>query len=91
MPAEASTDATRVAYGVDEACSALSLGRTALFDLMRTGQISSVKVGRRRLIPVAAVDAFIQRLVAEQVDWTPDSAIVHAQSISAAKRRRPAH
>jgi excisionase family DNA binding protein len=58
----------KLAYSVDEACSATSLGRTAVFDLLRRGEITSVKVGRRRLIPVASLDAYLGRLVAEQID-----------------------
>ncbi|HSZ31247.1 MAG TPA: excisionase family DNA-binding protein [Pseudonocardiaceae bacterium] len=58
----------KLAYSVDEACSATSLGRTAVFDLLRRGEIASVKVGRRRLIPVASLDAYLARLVAEQID-----------------------
>lgn len=58
----------KLAYSVDEACSATSLGRTAVFDLLRRGEIASVKVGRRRLIPAASLDAYLGRLVAEQTD-----------------------
>jgi excisionase family DNA binding protein len=58
----------KLAYSVDEACSALSIGRTAVFDLLRRGEIASVKVGRRRLIPVASLDAYLARLVAEQTN-----------------------
>ena len=58
----------KLAYSVDEACSATSLGRTAVFDLLRRGELTSVKVGRRRLIPVASLDAYLARLVAEQID-----------------------
>jgi excisionase family DNA binding protein len=58
----------KLAYSVDEACSALSIGRTAVFDLLRRGEIASVKVGRRRLIPVASLDAYLAQLVAEQID-----------------------
>lgn len=58
----------KLAYSVDEACSATSLGRTAVFDLLRRGELTSVKVGRRRLIPVASLDAYLAQLVAEQID-----------------------
>lgn len=44
----------------------LSIGRTVLFDLLRRGDITSVKVGRRRLIPAASLDAYLARLVADQ-------------------------
>jgi excisionase family DNA binding protein len=60
----------KLAYSIDEAFPALSIGRTQLFDLLRRGEIASVKVGRRRLIPAASLDAYLARLVAEQTDET---------------------
>lgn len=56
----------RLAYNIDEACEALSIGRTILFDLIRRGEITSVKVGRRRLIPADSLRSYLARLVAEQ-------------------------
>jgi excisionase family DNA binding protein len=56
----------KLAYSIDEAFLALSIGRTQLFDLLRRGEITSVKIGRRRLIPAASLDAYVARLVTEQ-------------------------
>jgi excisionase family DNA binding protein len=56
------------AYNVAEACSTLSIKRTLLFELLRRREIASVKVGRRRLIIAASLDAYLDRLVAEQSD-----------------------
>ncbi|MGH3427581.1 MAG: helix-turn-helix domain-containing protein [Mycobacteriales bacterium] len=61
-------DPARRAYTVEQACSVLALGRTVLFDLIRRREIVSVKVGRRRLILAASLDAYLDRLVAEQSD-----------------------
>lgn len=38
------------------------LGRTRVFDLLRTGELASVKIGRRRMIPDSAIAAYIARL-----------------------------
>lgn len=54
------------AITIDEACTSLSIGRTVLFDLLRRNEITSVKVGRRRLIPAVSLDEYLARLVAEQ-------------------------
>jgi excisionase family DNA binding protein len=62
------TTAAKLAYGIDDACSTLSIGRTALFDLLRRNEITSVKIGRRRLIPAASLDAYLARLVVEQTE-----------------------
>lgn len=56
----------KLAYSVDESCSTLSIGRTVLFDLIRRGEIASVKIGARRLIPAASLEAYVARLVTEQ-------------------------
>lgn len=56
----------KLAYSVDEACVALSIGRTVLFDLLRRNEITSVKIGRRRLIPASHLRAFIARLAEQQ-------------------------
>jgi excisionase family DNA binding protein len=56
---------TKLAYSTDETCAKLSIGRTALFDLLRRNEITSVKIGRRRLIPAASLDAYLARLVAD--------------------------
>lgn len=56
----------KLAYNTEEACNTLSIGRTVLFDLMRRGEIVSVKVGRRRLIPASSLNGYLDRLVTEQ-------------------------
>jgi excisionase family DNA binding protein len=45
--------------GVDEAAAALGLGRSALYGEIAAGRLASITVGRRRLIPAAAIAAFI--------------------------------
>jgi len=60
------TDGAKLAYSIDDAMMALSIGRTALFDLLRRNEITSVKIGRRRLIPATSLHAYLDRLVAAQ-------------------------
>jgi excisionase family DNA binding protein len=56
-----------LALSVEEAAESLRLGRTKLFELMADGQLRSIKVGRRRLVPVSALEQFIaQRLTDEE-------------------------
>jgi excisionase family DNA binding protein len=40
----------KLAYRVDEAVKASGLGRTFLYEHMASGELPSVKIGRRRLI-----------------------------------------
>jgi excisionase family DNA binding protein len=41
-------------YRVDEAATALRLSRSSVYELIRSGQLRTVKQGRRRLVPVTA-------------------------------------
>ncbi|MFC3997860.1 helix-turn-helix domain-containing protein [Nocardiopsis sediminis] len=47
---------------VPEVMSALALGRGKVYELIRSGRLESVKIGRDRRIPVDAVEAFITDL-----------------------------
>jgi excisionase family DNA binding protein len=58
--------APRVLLSVEEAAEQLSLSRTRLYALLKTGDIASVRVGRLRRVPVDALLQFIARLVREQ-------------------------
>ncbi len=44
---------------VDEAAALASIGRSKFYELLAAGTIESVKVGRRRLIPQAALEEFV--------------------------------
>ncbi len=46
----------------EDAAAMLSLGRTTVYQLMGTGELHSVRIGRARRIPTAALEAFIGRL-----------------------------
>jgi excisionase family DNA binding protein len=51
-----------VLYGVDEAAEALRLSRSLLYELIRSGRLRTVKEGRRRLVPVAALAEYVNSL-----------------------------
>lgn len=48
---------------IREACAFARLSRSGLYQLMETGQLSYVKLGRRRLIPVLALQELLSRHV----------------------------
>lgn len=52
----------RTAYSLNEAAQSLGLSRRALYGLMDRGQLTTVKLGKRRLVPVAE----LERLVSTQ-------------------------
>lgn len=49
-----------------DAGRALGVGRTKMFELVATGELTSVSVGRRRLVPASAIHEYVDRLVAQQ-------------------------
>jgi excisionase family DNA binding protein len=48
------------------ACQLTGLGRSKLYELLAKGEIASVKIGKRRLILVAELRAWLQRLAHAQ-------------------------
>jgi len=48
--------------GATEAQDMLGIKKTTLYGLMARGEIESVKIGHRRLIPIQAIEAFIEGL-----------------------------
>ncbi|MCP2340578.1 helix-turn-helix domain-containing protein [Actinomadura rupiterrae] len=47
---------------VPEVMAVLNLGRCKVYDLIRSGALESVKVGRARRVPADAIDMFITHL-----------------------------
>ena len=41
----------KLAYRVDEACHALGIGRTSLYELVKSGELKLIKVAGRTLVP----------------------------------------
>jgi excisionase family DNA binding protein len=49
----------------EEAADRLSLSRTTVYELIRTGELRSVKIGRARRVPVVALQDYVDGLLAE--------------------------
>ncbi|GAB1688684.1 helix-turn-helix domain-containing protein [Krasilnikovia sp. M28-CT-15] len=50
----------------EQAAQAQAIGRTAVYTLIRSGQLRSVKVGGLRRIPASALADFVKHLEEEQ-------------------------
>jgi excisionase family DNA binding protein len=48
-----------LAYSVRAACSALGIGRTSLYQLVKSGQIRVVKIAGRTLVPRSELERLI--------------------------------
>ncbi|MEV4764709.1 MULTISPECIES: helix-turn-helix domain-containing protein [unclassified Micromonospora] len=62
---DAPTPITPRVLRVEEAAQALGIGRSLVYDLIRSGRLRSFKVGSRRLIPSVAIDEVIATLTEE--------------------------
>ncbi len=51
---------------VDLTAARLGIGRSLAWDLVRSGQLSSIKIGARRLVPASEVGRFVEHLRAHQ-------------------------
>lgn len=52
-------DIPKIAYSVDQAARALSIGRTKVFELLKAGQLRSIKIGSRTIIPAEGLQAML--------------------------------
>ena len=55
------TDAPRVAYSVEEVAAILGISLSCAYDCIRRGELPSVRLGRRIVIPVAALTALLDQ------------------------------
>lgn len=49
-------------WPVEAVMQRLSIGRSMVFNLIRSGELRSVKVGRRRLVSETAINEYIARV-----------------------------
>ena len=52
-------------YRVRDAMAVLSLGRSVIYEQMRSGRLRSVNQGRSRLIPASAIAEYVALLESE--------------------------
>ena len=50
---------------VNEAAASLSVGRPKMWQLVMTGEVSSIKIGASRRIPVSSLENYIQHKLAD--------------------------
>ena len=53
---------TRMLYPINDAVRVLGIGRSTLYELIATGEIHTVKIGRRTLIAHDELERYVTRL-----------------------------
>ncbi|MFF4592443.1 excisionase family DNA-binding protein [Amycolatopsis sp. NPDC001319] len=61
---DTATTKPRELLSVEAAAEQLSIGRTTMFALIKAGQVATVRVGRRRLVPKSALITYVEQLSA---------------------------
>lgn len=54
----------KLAYSVNEAAKAANLGRTTIYELIKTGELKPAKIGTRTLIRRKDLEALLERKLA---------------------------
>lgn len=62
---EREVPAAPLLYRVADAMQVLSMSRTVIYELIRTGRLRTVKEGRARLIPASAIAEYVALLERE--------------------------
>lgn len=53
----------KLLHSIPDVCERTDLGRSKVCELIASGELASVKVGRRRLVTAPALEEFVARLV----------------------------
>ena len=49
-------------FTIDEAAAQLRVSRWSVYNLIRSGQLRTIKIGRRRLVPIDALTECLEHL-----------------------------
>ena len=55
----------KLAYSINEACDATSLGRSTIYSLIKNQRLKVVSVGSRRVIPEGSLRSFLSGKIQE--------------------------
>lgn len=59
---------TKVTLTITEAGEMLGIGRTAAYEAARTGDLPTIRIGKRLLVPVVALERLLNEAGSKRVD-----------------------
>jgi excisionase family DNA binding protein len=60
---DVTTDATPLVLTMEQAARRLGIGRTLMYELVASGEVASVTIGRLRRIPARCLAEYVDRLI----------------------------
>ena len=67
MTARSDVHETKLLLTVPEACEQLRISRWSFYQLVQRRQLTTIKIGGRRLVPTASLGDFVAREVAKEM------------------------
>lgn len=58
------TNLARLLHPIPDACQQLGVGRSTMYELIAAGTLSTVKIGRRTLVPHEELERYVRTLSA---------------------------
>lgn len=58
-----STNTAPLAHRIPDACNRLGIGRSMLYELIKAGELRTIKIGTRTLVP----EADLQKVIADRL------------------------
>ena len=62
----------KLGYSIEDAAETLGIGRSLLCELIASGELQSVKIGRRRIIPVDSLRTYLAKLAERQSGYVTE-------------------
>ena len=72
--------APKVLFRAEEAAVIMSVSRTAVFGLIRSGDLDTIKIGGRRRIPASSIEDYVARQLAAGGQEAAQKIIVSGRS-----------
>jgi excisionase family DNA binding protein len=69
-----------IAISIADACRYIGCGRSLLYELIGNKRINAVKLGRRTLVPVASLHAYVASLPSAQITPKAHASTLHRQT-----------